>query len=335
MKRFRVAVVGATGAVGRQMLSILEERRFPSSEVVALASARSAGQKLPFAGREVEVQALGPSSFKGVELALFSAGAAVSREFCPVAAQAGALVVDNSSAWRMDPAVPLVVPEANLTAALSRPKGIIANPNCSTIQMIVALDPIRRAAGIDRIIVSTYQAVSGKGARAVEELKLATDAALAGRRHEYKVFARPMAFNVQADWKPAAAGYNEEEMKMVNETRKIWSDDAIRVSPTTMRVPVENGHTESILVETQRKLGVSEARRLLSAAPGVVLCDDEDQPMPIRASGRDEVFVGRVREDLSFPNGLCMVVVADNLRKGAALNAIQIAEGLLIERSGV
>ncbi|MBI2898002.1 MAG: aspartate-semialdehyde dehydrogenase [Deltaproteobacteria bacterium] len=330
MRRLRVAVVGATGAVGRQMLSLLEERRFPVSDVVPLASAQSAGKRLSFGGGEVEVRALGPGSFEGVELALFSAGASVSREFCPVAAQAGALVVDNSSAWRMDPQVPLVVPEANLAAARTRPKGIIANPNCSTIQMIVALDPIRRAAGISRIFVSTYQAVSGKGARAIDELRVASERSLRGEEHAYQVFPGPMAFNVQADWKPAEGGYNEEELKMVNETRKIWGDPSIRVSPTTMRVPVLNGHTESIVVETTRKVTVAEARRLLSSAPGVVLCDEDRQPLPLAASGRDEVFVGRIREDLAVDNGLCLVVAADNLRKGAATNAIQIAEKLLL-----
>jgi aspartate-semialdehyde dehydrogenase len=242
-------------------------------------------------------------------------------------------VIDNSRAWRMDPEVPLVVPEANLTAALTRPRGIVANPNCSTIQMIVALDPIRRTAGIKRIFVSTYQAVSGKGARAVDELRVASAAHLRGEPHSHEVFPEPMAFNVQADWRPAAGGYNEEEMKMVHETRKIWGDASIRVSPTTVRVPVLNGHTESLVIETIRKLTVPAARSLLSSAPGVVLCAEDAQPTPRAASGRDEVFVGRLREDLSLDNGLCMVIAADNLRKGAALNAVQIAEGLLIEQS--
>lgn len=330
MRSFKVAVVGATGAVGRQMLAILQERRFPTSEVLALASARSAGQKIPYGKEELTVRTLGADSFTGVDLALFSAGASVSREFCPVAAQAGALVVDNSSAWRMDPDVPLVIPEVNLPAARNRPRGIIANPNCSTIQMLVALEPIRRAAGIRRIVVSTYQAVSGKGARAVDELVRSTEAALAGKPIPPSIFPAAMAFNVLADWKPADAGYSEEEMKMVHETRKIWSDPGARVSPTTVRVPVLNGHTESVMIETGRKVTAQEARDLLRGAAGVSLCEEGSQPMPTVASGRDEVFVGRIREDLSVDNGLCLVVAADNLRKGAALNAVQIAEALLL-----
>jgi len=329
MKRFKVAVVGATGAVGRQMLAILEERSFPVSEVIPLASPRSAGRKIPFGGAELTVRALEPGAFAGVELALFSAGATVSREMGPLAAQAGALVVDNSSAWRMDPEVPLVVPEVNLEAARKRPRGIIANPNCSTIQMVVALEPLRAAAGLRRIVVSTYQAVSGKGARAVDELVRATEAHLKGAPIPPAIFPSSMAFNVLADWKPAEAGYTEEEIKMVNESRKIWSDPALRVSATTVRVPVLNGHTESVLVETERKLTVADAKRLLRDAPGVILCDDATQPMPTLASGRDEVFVGRIREDLSTDNGLCLIVAADNLRKGAALDAVQIAEALL------
>ncbi len=331
MRSFQVAVVGATGAVGRQMLAILEERRFPTREVGALASPRSAGQKIPYGKEELTVRALAADSFVGVELALFSAGASVSREFCPVAAQAGALADGNSSAWRMDPDVPLVIPEVNLPAARQRPRGIIANPNCSTIQMLVALEPIRRAAGIRRIIVSTYQAVSGKGARAVDELVRSTEGALAGKPIPPSLFPASMAFNVLADWKPAEAGYTEEEMKMVHETRKIWGDPGVRISPTTVRVPVLNGHTESVVIETGRKVSVSEAKDLLRGAPGVSLCDDyPSQPMPTVASGRDEVFVGRIREDLSMDNGLCLLVAADNLRKGAALNAIQIAEALLL-----
>jgi aspartate-semialdehyde dehydrogenase len=329
-RSLKVAVVGATGAVGRQMLSILEERRFPTREVVALASPRSAGQKVPFRGQDVTVQALSADAFAGVELALFSAGATVSREMCPVAAQAGALVVDNSSAWRMDADVPLVIPEVNIDHAKKRPRGIIANPNCSTIQMLVAIEPIRRAAGIKRIVVSTYQAVSGKGARAVDELVRATEAQLAGKPIPPSIFPASMAFNVLADWKPAEGGYTEEELKMVNETRKIWDDPDMKVSPTTVRVPVLNGHTESVMIETGRKVTVKEARDLLRGAPGIALCDVSAQPMPTVASGKDEVFVGRIREDLSVDNGLCLLVAADNLRKGAATNAVQIAEALLL-----
>ena len=330
MKRFKVAVVGATGAVGRQMLAILHERSFPASEVLALASPRSAGLQIPFGDAQLAAQPLEASAFAGVQLALFSAGATVSREFGPIAAQAGALVVDNSSAWRMDPEVPLIVPEVNLAAAGERTRGIIANPNCSTIQLVVALEPLRAAAGIRRIVVSTYQAVSGKGARAVDELVRSTEAHLRGAPIAPSIFPASMAFNVLSDWKPAEGGYTEEELKMVNESRKIWGDPTMRVSATTVRVPVLNGHTESVLVETERKLTVAEAKDLLRGAPGVSLCDDSSQPMPSVASGRDEVFVGRIREDLSTDNGLCLLIAADNLRKGAALNAVQIAEALLL-----
>jgi aspartate-semialdehyde dehydrogenase len=327
-----VAVVGATGAVGREMLRVLEQRRFPVKRLVLLASKRSAGQKLPFAGGEVVVEELTPRSFSGVQVALFSAGASVSREFGPIAAAAGAVVIDNSSAWRMDPGVPLVVPEVNMNAAAQRPKGIIANPNCSTIQMVVALKPLHDAARVKTVIVSTYQATSGKGHAAVEELLAQSRAKLEGRAHDAKVFPGAIAFNVLCDWKAGEADYSEEEWKMVNETRKILGDQTIGVSPTTVRVPVVNGHSEAVHVQFHRPMRADEAKLLLRNAPGVVLMEEPyapgKHPQPAHATGTDAVYVGRVRDDLAFPGAIDMFVVSDNLRKGAALNAVQIAERL-------
>ena len=329
---FVVAVVGATGAVGREMLRTLEQRKFPASKVVALASKRSAGQKLPFAGGEITIEELGPGSFAGVDVALFSAGASVAREYGPIAAKAGAVVIDNSSAWRMDPEVPLVVPEVNMDAAKDRPKGIIANPNCSTIQMVVALKPLHDAAKVKTIIVSTYQATSGKGHAAVEDLLQQTRSALAGEPVKPEVFPGQMALNVLCDWKAGENDYSEEELKMVNETRKIMGDSSIGVSPTTVRVPVVNGHSESVHVQFARPMTAAEAKKLLRNAEGVVLMDEPyapgNHPQPIHATGTDPVYVGRVRDDLAVPGAITMFVVADNLRKGAALNAVQIAEKL-------
>lgn len=333
-KSFVVAVVGATGAVGREMLRTLEERKFPIARLVALASKRSAGQVLPFGKSEIVVTELGPSSFDGVDVALFSAGASVAREFGPVAAKAGALVIDNSSAWRMDPEVPLVVPEVNIDAAAHRPKGIIANPNCSTIQMVVALKPLHDAARIKHIVVSTYQATSGKGHAAVEDLLAQAKDVLAGKPVSPTVFPGQMAFNVLCDWKAGDADYSEEEWKMVHETRKIMGDDGIGVSPTTVRVPVVNGHSESIHVQFEKPLGAEEAKRLLKNAEGVVLMDESyapgKHPQPALAAGTDPVYVGRVRDDVAVKGAINMFVVADNLKKGAALNAVQIAEKLLL-----
>jgi aspartate-semialdehyde dehydrogenase len=327
-----VAVVGATGAVGREMLRVLEQRRFPVQRLVALASKRSAGQTLPFCGGEAKVEELTPRAFSGVQVALFSAGASVSREFAPVAAASGAVVIDNSSAWRMDPEVPLVVPEVNPQAALIRPKGIIANPNCSTIQMVVALQPLHAAARVKHIVVSTYQATSGKGHAAVEELLGQARAALDGRPTEARVFPGTMAFNVLCDWKAGEQDYSEEELKMVHETRKIMGDAEIGVSPTTVRVPVVNGHSEAIHLQFHRPMRAEEAKRLLRGAPGVVLMDEPyapgKHPQPLQASGTDPVYVGRVRDDLAVPGAVNLFVVSDNLRKGAALNAVQIAERL-------
>lgn len=333
-KSFVVAVAGATGAVGREMLRTLEQRDFPVSRLVALASKRSAGTTLPFRGGEVVVAELGPKSFEGVDIALFSAGASVSREYGPVAAKSGAVVIDNSSAWRMDPEVPLVVPEVNMAAAAHRPKGIIANPNCSTIQMVVALKPLHDAARVKHVVVSTYQATSGKGHAAVEDLLAQTRAVVEGKKVEPSVFPGQIAFNVISDWKAGDGGYSEEEIKMVNETRKIMGDDTIAVSPTTVRVPVVNGHAESVHVQFHRAMTADEAKKLLRSAEGVVLVDEPyapgKHPQPVQASGQDAVFVGRVRDDIGVKGAVAMFVVADNLRKGAALNAVQIAERLFL-----
>jgi aspartate-semialdehyde dehydrogenase len=327
-----VAVVGATGAVGREMLRTLEQRRFPAKRVVALASAKSAGQKISFAGKELTVEELGPESFRGVEIALFSAGASVAREFGPVAAAAGAIVIDNSSAWRMDPGCPLVVPEVNMIAASDRPKGIIANPNCSTIQMVVALKPLHDAARLKHIVVSTYQATSGKGHAAVEELRSQLRDIAAGRSVKPSVFPGQIAMNVLCDWKDGDGSYSEEELKMVHETRKILGDSSIGVSPTTVRVPVVSGHSEAIHVQFHRPMTAAEAKSLLKGAPGITLVDTPyapgRHPQPLQAEGTDDVFVGRVRDDLAVPGAINLWVVADNLRKGAALNAVQIAEQL-------
>ena len=325
-----VAVVGATGVVGREMLRTLEQRRFPAKRVLALASPRSKGMKIPFNGGEIEVEVATPEAFAGVNIALFSAGATASRELAPAAAARGAVVIDNSSAWRMDPEVPLVVPEVNLEAASQRPRGIIANPNCSTIQLVVALKPLHDAARIKHIVVSTYQAASGKGHAAVEELWEQVRAAAAGQKPPAKIFPASLAMNVLMDWKAGEFDYSEEELKMVNETRKILEDATIGVSPTTVRVPVVNGHTESVFVTFHRAMTADEAKRLLKNAPGVELLDEPyapgKHPQPALASGTDAVYVGRVRNDLAVPGALNLFVVSDNLRKGAALNAVQIAE---------
>jgi aspartate-semialdehyde dehydrogenase len=327
-----VAVVGATGVVGREMLRTLEARHFPAKRVIALASARSVGQKLPFRGGELEVRLAEPDAFEGVDIALFSAGAAASRELAPAAAARGAVVIDNSSAWRMDPEVPLVVPEVNMEAAAQRPKGIIANPNCSTIQMVVALKPLHDAARVKHIVVSTYQAASGKGHAAVTELEEQVRHAARGERHAPRIFPGQLAMNVLMDWKAGTSDYSEEELKMVNETRKIMGDATIGVSPTTVRVPVVVGHSESVYVQFHRPMSGEEAKRLLKNAEGVVLMDEPyapgRHPQPLDSAGTDAVFVGRVREDLAVPGAINMWVVADNLRKGAALNAVQIAERL-------
>jgi aspartate-semialdehyde dehydrogenase len=332
-KRFVVAVCGATGAVGREMLKTLEDRKFPCKEVRALASARSKGSTVPFAGTDLIVDELTDDSFAGVDIALFSAGGATSERFAPVAAKAGCVVVDNSSAWRMDPACPLVVPEVN-PQDLDWHKGIIANPNCSTIQMVVALKPLHDAARIKRIVVSTYQAVSGTGQKAIDELANQVQLMFNGRVDEIepKVYPYRIAFNCLPQIDVFLDnGYTKEEMKMVNETKKIMGDDGIKVTATCVRVPVFYGHSESVNIETERKLTADEARIILAQAPGVTVVDHPKEklyPMAIDAAGEDDTYVGRIREDDTVENGLNLWIVSDNLRKGAALNAVQIAEAL-------
>ncbi len=335
-RTFNVAVVGATGAVGQQMVACLEERRFPVASLKPLASERSLGRKVSFQGQEIPVQVLTEDAFAGIDLALFSAGGGISKEFGPIAARAGAVVVDNSSAWRMDPEVPLVVPEVNPQDIAQYPKkGIIANPNCSTIQMVVVLKPLHDAARIKRVVVSTYQAVSGTGQKAVDELAAQVKALFSQKNLEVKVYPHRIAFNVFPHIDVFLEnGYTKEEMKMVNETQKIMGDDTIQVTATTVRVPVFYGHSEAINLETERKLTAEEAKKILQAAPGVKVVDDPGKnhyPMPLDAAGQDLTLVGRIREDFSIPNGLNLWVVADNIRKGAATNAVQIAEILVKE----
>ncbi|NMC50623.1 MAG: aspartate-semialdehyde dehydrogenase [Desulfovibrio sp.] len=329
-----VAVCGATGAVGREMLKTLEQRDFPAATVRALASARSAGTKVPFKGGELTVEELTENSFAGIDLALFSAGGATSKKFAPHAAKAGCVVVDNSSAWRMDPEVPLVVPEVN-PDDVDWHKNIIANPNCSTIQMVVVLKPLHDAAKIKRVVVSTYQAVSGTGQKAVTELETQVRQLFNMQEPEAKVYPYRIAFNCLPQIDVFSEGdYTFEEIKMIKETAKIMGDESIRVTATTVRVPVFYGHSESVNIETEEKLTPAQVRAILSQAPGVAVYDNPSEklyPMPIMAAGEDEVFVGRIREDKTIENGLNLWIVADNIRKGAALNAVQIAE-LLLER---
>ncbi|RLJ71390.1 aspartate semialdehyde dehydrogenase [Hydrogenivirga caldilitoris] len=335
---YRVAIVGATGEVGRTFLKVLEERNFPVDELILFASERSEGSKLTFKGEEHEVRALNKQpNFKGIDIALFSAGGSISKEFAPKFAEDGAVVVDNSSAWRMDPDVPLVVPEVNpQDVHMFDKKRIIANPNCSTIQMVVALKPIYDEAGINRVVVATYQSVSGAGAKAIRELEEQTRAWCEGRPiPEPKHIAKQIAFNAVPHIDVFMdSDYTKEELKMLNETRKIMHDDNIKVSATAVRVPVFYSHSEAVHIETKRAISPERARELLSRAPGVVVVDDPHggaYPTAIDAAGRDEVFVGRVREDIAFTPGLAMWVVADNIRKGAATNAVQIAELLVKE----
>jgi len=329
---FNVCVAGATGNVGRTMIKILEERNFPVDRIRFLASSRSVGKKLSFRGAEIEVEELTLDSFEKGELILSSPGGAVSKWYVPSAAKAGALVIDNTSAFRMDSDVPLVVPEVNPKEAYKH-KGIIANPNCSTIQLVVVLKPLHDAATIKRVVVSTYQAVSGAGIAAIRELEESSRAILDGERFEPSVFPHRIAFNCipQIPQKKAFGDnfYSEEEMKMVNETKKIMMDSSIAVTATTVRVPVFVGHSESVNVETGRKLTRTEAITILKNAPGVVVLDDPQgglYPLASDAEGKNETFVGRIREDISHPSALDMWIVSDNLRKGAAFNAVQIAE---------
>jgi aspartate-semialdehyde dehydrogenase len=338
--KYRLAVAGATGAVGVEFMRLLEERKFPVASLRLLASARSKGKKLPFAGTDIEIEELTENSFKDVDIAFFSAGGSISKQYGPIAAKAGAAVVDNSSAFRMDPTAPLVIPEIN-PEALAAHKGIIANPNCSTIIAITPLWPIHKVNRIQRLIVATYQAASGAGAAAMAELEEATRAYLEGREYEQKVLPHPYAFNLfshNAKVDPAT-GYNEEETKMVKETKKIFGDPDIRVSATCVRVPVLRAHSEALTIECERPITPGEVRELLSKAPGVKIVDDVEKnyfPMPKDASGKDDILVGRIRQDTSDPSGrsIAMFVAGDQLLKGAALNGVQIAE-VLVERGWV
>lgn len=335
MEKVNVAVVGATGAVGEVMLSILAERKFPADQVFALASERSVGKRVGFGKKQLVVQDLAEFDFNQVRIGLFSAGASISAEYAPKAAEAGCVVIDNTSQFRYDDDIPLVVPEVNAgKIADYRRRGIIANPNCSTIQMLVALKPIHDAAGIERINVATYQAVSGTGKEAIEELAGQTAALLNAKTIIPKVYAKQIAFNVLPHIDVFMEnGYTKEEMKMVWETRKIMGDDKIAVNPTTVRVPVFYGHSEAVHIETREKISADEVRALLKKAPGVKLLDarrDGGYPTAVtEAAGTDPVYVGRIREDISHPRGINLWVVADNVRKGAALNSVQIAEILL------
>jgi aspartate-semialdehyde dehydrogenase len=331
-----VAVVGATGAVGEVLRQVLTERAFQARAWKFLASERSVSKTLEFQGKSYAIEALRPDAFTGVDLAFFSLPASASREFAPIAAKAGAIVIDKSSTFRTDPDVPLVVPEVNADALQRMPKGIVATPNCSTTQLVVALKPLHDAARIKRVVVATYQASSGNGAKALRELD--AQVAAIGRGApvpEHRVHASQLAGNVLPhDWKIGPDGYSEEESKMVFETQKILGDSTVLVSPTTVRVPVRVGHSEAVNLEFHNPISVEQAREVLRKAPGIVLLDDPirgEVPLPLMAEGRDEVFVGRIRRDTTVPYGLNLWVVADNLRKGAATNAVQIAE-VLVQR---
>jgi aspartate-semialdehyde dehydrogenase len=335
-KKFNVAVAGATGAVGNQMITCLEERSFPVKSIKFLASHRSVGRKLRFRGEDLPVEELTENSFEGVDIAIFSAGGGISKTFAPLAANDGCVVVDNSNAWRMDSDVPLVVPEVNPHAiAEYTKKGIIANPNCSTIQMVVALYPIYKEVGIKRIVVSTYQAVSGTGKKAIDELFDQTRSMINSLAYEKKIYPHRIAFNCLPHIDVFQEnGYTREEMKMVNETKKIFEDPTIGVTATTVRVPVFYSHSESINVETEEHISAVNVRALLEKAPGVKVVDDPGNnlyPLAIDAAGQDLTWVGRIRNDESIPNGINMWVVADNIRKGAATNTVQIAEILAKE----
>ncbi|HLE09488.1 MAG TPA: aspartate-semialdehyde dehydrogenase [Thermodesulfobacteriota bacterium] len=335
-KSYNIAVAGATGVVGREFLSILAQRNFPVGGIRLLASERSAGEKLAFKGKDEVVRLLSEETFEGMDIGLFSPGAKVSAVYAPVAAKAGCVVIDNTSHFRMDPGVPLVVPEVNPEAIADyKKKNIIANPNCSTIQMVVALKPIHDAFRIKRVVVSTYQSVSGAGKEAMEELSGQTRSIFNMKGIEKKVFPHQIAFNcIPHIDEFLDNGYTKEEMKMANETRKIMGDDSIKVTATTVRVPVFVGHSESVNIETEKRISPQDVRDILKKAPGVKVVDEPKKaryPMPIDSCEEDDVFVGRIRKDDTVENGINMWIVSDNLRKGAALNAIQIAEILIKE----
>ncbi|MCZ6623676.1 MAG: aspartate-semialdehyde dehydrogenase [Deltaproteobacteria bacterium] len=333
-EKYNVALVGATGAVGEQIREILEERLFPVGELRLLASERSAGRFLEFRGEQIPVEVLREDSFKGLDLALFSAGRVVSEKFVPLAVASRSVVIDNSPQFRMEPDVPLVVPEVNRSEIASyKRRGIIANPNCSTIQMVVTLKPIHDAARIGRVVVSSYQSVSGAGRMAMEELSQQAIDLFNGKELKKEKFPHQIAFNCIPHIDSfLEGGYTKEEMKMVNETRKILGDASLRITATAVRVPVFCGHSESVNIETEKKLTANDVRAILREAPGILLCDDPERnlyPMAIDAVGKDATLVGRIREDDSVPNGINLWIVADNLRKGAALNAVQVAEILI------
>jgi aspartate-semialdehyde dehydrogenase len=333
-----IAIVGATGAVGKLIRQMLEERDFPYRRITFLASARSAGSTIEFKGEKYKVEELRPEAFDDIDLAIGSTPDPVAKDFCPWAVERDCVVVDESGYWRMDPKVPLVVPEVNPDAVHDH-QGIIASPNCSTTQMVVAMKPLYDASRIRRVVVSTYQATSGAGVAGQRDLENGTRAHLEDRTHKYETFAHPIAFNlIPQIGSPKHEGYTSEEMKMVHETRKIFGDDSIQICPTCVRVPVVNCHSESILVETERKITVAEARELFAATPGIKVIDDlaaGQYPMPKDCSGDDAVFIGRIREDLSSETGLTFWCVSDNLRKGAATNAVQIAELLVRQQAAV
>ncbi|WP_394176173.1 aspartate-semialdehyde dehydrogenase [Thalassotalea litorea] len=337
-QKFDVVVLGATGLVGKHMMEILEQRKFPINKLYPLASSRSAGEMVEFNGESVEVLDADKFDFTQAQIAFFSAGGSTSAKFAPIAADAGCVVIDNTSQFRYDDDIPLVVPEVNPHALADyRNRNIIANPNCSTIQMMVALKPIYDAVGIERINVSTYQSVSGAGKTAIEELAKQCADLLSGKPVEVKAFSRQIAFNVipQID-SFEDNGYTREEMKMVWETKKILGDESVLVNPTAVRVPVFYGHGEALHIETSQQTSAEEVKALLAQAPGIVVCEnDEDFPTQVSdASGKDETFVGRIREDISHPNGINMWIVADNVRKGAATNSVQIAELLIQDYLG-
>ncbi len=328
MKSYNVAVVGATGLVGRKMTQVLEEHNFPVKTLTPLASKRSVGKEVSFRGENIKVQELTADSFKGIEIGLFSAGATVSKEFAPIAAKEGTIVIDNSSAWRMDPAVPLVVPEVN-KADIFKHHGIIANPNCSTIQMVVVLKPLHDKYGIKRVVVSTYQSVTGAGQKGIDQL----DEELGKKQGNTQKFPHKIAFNCLPHIDVFREdGYTKEEFKMIFETAKIMGDDSIKVSPTCVRVPVFGGHSESVNIEMEKSYELEDVFKLLKKSPGIIVEDDPSKniyPMPLNAYDKDEVFVGRIRRDESAPNTINMWIVSDNIRKGAATNAVQIAEELI------
>lgn len=331
-KRLNVAVVGATGMVGQEMLRVLAQRNFPAEHVTALASERSKGMTVPYNGSSLKIEHLDENAFKDIDIALFAASGDIALLYGPVAAEAGALVIDNSSAWRMKENVPLVVPEVNADDIRSN-EGIIANPNCCAIPLTVVLNPLRNAAGLERVLVSTYQSASGAGRALVDELEEQTRAIADGKEPPVAAYPYQLAYNVvPGGWRPEPDGYNEEEVKIVNETRKIMHMPELRITATCVRVPVPVGHGESVFVETTRKITADEVRTLLGGAPGLIVEDDPHAklyPTPHGVAGKDEVYVGRIRNDASTTNGLVLWLVSDNLRKGAALNAVQIAESAI------